>query len=132
MLLLNTKAYSQVGITAYSINALGFNTSQNVRVSGELKMFANRSFDDLMFELDCFLNLNAREYHRFSVGLGLNVRPFWESDNVYALTIPTSVEIYPIKDLKKVSLLFELAPEILGEGEVNLRFLWGIRYSFFK
>ena len=132
MLFVSMKVQSQIGITGYSIYALGINTNQSNRISGEFKMFANRSYEDILLELDCFYNFKAREYHRFSVGLGLNLGPFMQSDNVYALTVPTAIEIFPLKDLKKVSLLFELAPEILSDGDLNIRFLWGIRYSFGK
>jgi hypothetical protein len=132
MLLIPTNLQSQVGVTAYSIYALGINTGQNHRISGEFKLFANRSYDELLTELDGFYNFRAREYHRFSVGLGLNIGPFKDYDNIYAITIPASIEIYPLKELKKVSLLFELAPEIRPEEDLNIRFLWGIRYSFGK
>ena len=74
----------------------------------------------------------GRPYHRFSIGLGVNVAPFKEYDQFYAFTIPSSIEIYPLQNFKKLSLLFELAPEILPENGVNLRNLWGVRYSFGK
>jgi hypothetical protein len=132
VLFLSLKVQSQVGVTAYSIYALGVNTGQNHPVSGELKIFTNKTFEDVLTELDCFYNFKAREYHRFSVGLGLNLAPFRNYDNVYAITIPASIEIFPLKDFKKISILFELAPEIRPEQDLNLRFLWGIRYSFGK
>jgi hypothetical protein len=121
-----------MGITSYSIYAIGFNTSQNKRISGEIKTFANRSIDDIDLEVNCFFNFKPRQYHRFSIGFGLNILPFKEFDRVYALTIPTSIEIYPLQDFKKISILFELTPEILPEDGVNLRSLWGIRYTFGK
>jgi hypothetical protein len=76
MLLVSMKVQSQIGITGYSIYALGINTSQRNQISGEFKMFANRSYEDILLELDCFYNFIAREYHRFSVGLGLNLGLF--------------------------------------------------------
>jgi len=126
------KAQGQVGITDYSIYALAINTSQNHLFSGEMKMFLNRNIEDVLFELDGFFNFKTREYHRFSVGVGINVGPFIEGDPLFALTFPSSLEIYPLKDFKKISLLFELAPELYSEGEVDIRLLWGIRYSFGK
>jgi len=132
MLLVSIKVQSQVGVTAYSIYALGVNTSQNHPISGELKLFTNRNYEELLTEADIFYNFKAREYHRFSVGLGLNIEPFEDYDIIYALTIPASIEIYPLKEFKKLSLLFELAPEIRPEEDLNIRFLWGIRYSFGK
>jgi len=132
MLLISMNLQSQVGVTAYSIYALGVNTSQNHRISGELKLFTNRSYEDILTELNGFYNFKAREYHRFSVGVGLNLGPFKDSDNVYAITIPAAIEIYPLKELRKISILFELAPEIRPGEDLNIRFLWGIRYSFGK
>jgi hypothetical protein len=127
---LSVKSFSQMGVTSYSIYALGINTSQNKLISGELKTFANRNIDDLLMEIDVFYNFKPRTYHRFSVGFGLNAGPFREFDHIYALTIPAQIEIYPLQDFKKLSLLFELTPEIVVEDDLNIRSLWGIRYTF--
>jgi hypothetical protein len=130
LLTLSVNSYSQMGVTSYSIYALGINTSQNKMISGELKTFANRTIDDLLMEIDIFYNFKPKTYHRFSVGLGLNAGPFREFDHIYAFTIPAQIEIYLLKDFKKLSLLFELAPEIVVESDLNIRSLWGIRYTF--
>ncbi len=130
LLTLSAKSYSQMGVTSYSIYALGINTSQNKVISGELKTFANRGIDDLLMEIDVFYNFKPRTYHRFSVGVGLNTGPFRKYDHIYALTIPAQVEIYPLQDFKKLSFLIELTPELFVEDDVNLRSLWGIRYTF--
>ena len=121
---------SQIGITSYSIYALGINTSQNRIISAELKTFANRDIDDLLMEADVFFNFKPGNYHRFSVGVGINIGPFQEGDLIYALTVPLEIEIYPFQNFKKISLLFELTPEITGDNNLNLRNLWGIRYTF--
>ncbi len=130
LLMLRVDTYAQMGVTSYSIYAIGINTSQNKTFSGEVKIFANRSFSDLLIELDGFYNFKTRNFHRFSIGLGLNVGPFRGFDHIYALTIPLALEIYPLKDFRKISLLFELTPELVVEGDVHLRNLWGIRYTF--
>lgn len=83
-------------------------------------------------EIDVFYNFKPSTYHRLSIGLGLNASPFRGFDQINALTIPAQLEIYPIQDFKKLSLLFELAPEIYVESDLNLRSLWGIRYTFGK
>ena len=127
---LSIESFAQIGITSYSIYSIGVNTSQNKRISGEIKTFANRPFEDISLEVDGFYNFKPRPYHRFSIGLGINVIPFKGYDQFYALTIPVSIEIYPLQNFKKLSLLFELTPEILAEDGVNLRNLWGIRYTF--
>jgi hypothetical protein len=130
LVILSLETYSQIGITSYSVYSLGINTSQNKKISAELKAFTNRPVEDIQFEVDGFFNFKPRPYHRFSIGLGLNFNPFRDFDRIYAITIPTSIEIYPLQDFKKVSLLFELTPEILPEDGVNVRSLWGIRYTF--
>ena len=130
LLAVSVTTYSQIGITTYSTYALGINTSQNKMVNGELKTFANKAIDDVLMEIDVFYNFTPKPYHRFSVGLGFNVGPFRNFDNLYAFTVPVQLEIYPLQEFKKVSILFELDPEILPEDPVNLRSLWGIRYTF--
>lgn len=132
MLTLSLDSFSQMGITSYSIYAIGFNTSQNKRISADVKTFANRDVEDLDLEVNCLFNFKPKPYHRFSIGLGVNFIPFKEFDRFYALTIPASIEIFPLQDFKKVSVLFELTPEIFPEDGVNLRSLWGIRYTFGK
>lgn len=127
---LSIETYSQMGVTSYSIYALGINTNQNKRISGEIKIFANRDIENLLMEVDIFYNFKPRKYHRFSVGLGVNLGPFWGYDRINALTFPFAIEIYPLQEFKKISLLFELTPEFIAEDRVNLRNLWGIRYTF--
>lgn len=127
---LSLDCWSQIGVTSYSIYSLGINTSQNRPVSGELKTFANRWIESVLMEADIFYNFKPRPYHRFSVGAGLNAGPFRDYDFVNAITIPVQLEIFPLQEFKRLSLMFELAPEFVIDNEVNLRSLWGIRYSF--
>jgi hypothetical protein len=62
-------------VTSYSIYALGINTNQNKTISGELKTFANRSFEDLLLEIDGFYNYDFKslisELKKQSVELSL-------------------------------------------------------------
>jgi len=132
LITLSLESFAQLGITSYSIYALGINTSQNRRISAELKTFANREFKYLNLELDAFYNFKPGTYHRFSIGVGINVMPFREFDRIYSLNVPLALEIYPLQEFKKISLLFELTPEILPEDGLSLRSLWGIRYTFGK
>lgn len=122
--------FSQMGVTSYSIYSLGINTSQNKKISAELKTFANRKLENILMEVDVFYNFQPKTYHRFSLGVGINVIPFSDFDLINALTFPASIEIYPLKDFRNLSLLFELAPEIYPENSAHLRSLWGIRYTF--
>jgi hypothetical protein len=99
----------------------------------ELKTFANSNFHNLGFELDAFHNFKTHEYHRFSVGLGLNSQPFNE---IYLneITVPLVLEVFPLQSFKKLSLLVEFAPamdvNIDDAGDLSFRHLWGIRYRF--
>ena len=127
---ISVASYSQIGVTSYSIYALGINTSQSKKVSGELKIFANRDFDNLLMEIDGFYNFKPGKYHRFSIGLGINIEPFKGGDFIHAFTVPSLIEIFPLQDFKKISLIFELAPEFVIEDNARLRSLWGIRYTF--
>ena len=65
-----------IGVTSYSFYSIGVNTSTNKRISGEIKTFANRPFEHINIEVDGFYNFKPRPYHRFSIGLGVNVTPF--------------------------------------------------------
>ena len=128
--LLSIKANAQMGVSSYSIYALGINTNQNKRISGELKTFTNRDMEELLMEADIFYNFKARNYHRFSIGVGINLGPFRGFDHIQALTVPFVLEIYPLQEFKKISLLLELSPEFIPEESLNLTYLWGIRYTF--
>lgn len=132
LITLSLESFAQMGITSYSVYALGINTSQNRKISAELKTFANRSYEDILLEVNGFYNFKPRNYHRFSIGVGVNFAPAREFDRIYALTVPLALEIYPLQEFKKISLLFELTPEILPEDGLSLRSLWGIRYTFGK
>jgi hypothetical protein len=68
MVLICFNSYAQMGVTSYSVYSLGINTSQNKTISGELKTFANRAFEDLLMEADIFYNFEPGTYHRFSIG----------------------------------------------------------------
>ncbi len=125
-----TVAYSQLGLTSYSVYGIGINTTPSKRISGEFKAFANRSVEDILVEFDVFYNFKSSDYHRFAVGIGLNLGPFRGFDHVNALTIPAMIEIYPLQEFKKISLLFELSPELVINNNLFLRSLWGIRYTF--
>lgn len=123
--LLSLELYSQVSVTGYSVYALGVNTSTDKRISGEMKIFANRDINDVIFELDAFYNFKPRTYHRFSLGAGIATAP----REFYGITVPVVLEVYPLKDFKKISLLFEISPELL-QDYLNVRSLFGVRYSF--
>lgn len=129
---LSFESYSQIGVTGYTNYVIGINTSKSKAISFEMKVFANNYVEDLPMEFNAFYNFKAREYHRISIGLGINLSPFISPDQVNSIVIPTSLEVFPIKDFKRIAIVFELTPEIRIEDSVYLRSLLGIRYTFGK
>jgi len=125
--LLSALAKSQ-SLTAYGFNAMGISSNDNKSIYGELKIFTNRTFSHVLFELNGFLNLDKGKYHQFAIGLGLNSHPGGELFN--AITIPMNVQITPFEQLSELSIIFELTPEYyLGGDFGNLRQLIGLRFS---
>lgn len=126
MLLICTGLYSQVGVTSYSVYALGLNTSKENKISGEVKVFFNSStVEDSFVELAAMYNFKPSKYHRFSVGLGVG------GLNEYILhsfTMPIQLELYPLQEAKRFSVVFELAPRL--DENIRIRHLWGIKYTF--
>jgi hypothetical protein len=122
---LSVIAYSQVGVTGYSNFAIGINSPTNRMLGGEIKIFPNTDINDVIFEVDAFYNFKPRTYHRFSIGLGIASSP----RNFHGIQMPGVLEIYPLQDFKRLSLLMEISPEVLRDY-INLRSLLGVRYSF--
>jgi len=125
-------SYSQISVTGYTNYVVGINTNKDKPISFDAKVFANNYIDELPIELNAFYNFKAKEYHRFSIGLGINVSPFRGFDEINSIVIPASLEIFPLKDFKRIAIVFELTPEIRIEDDVVLRSLIGIRYTFDK
>ena len=126
------KSNAQIGVTSYGINALGINTNTSKKLYGEIKTFANTDYDNLAFEPNVFYNLKGGEYHNFAIGLGVLINPFFDFDHVRALSIPLALNVRPLKDFQRISVLYELTPQIGVDGDNNLRHLWGIRYTLGK
>lgn len=119
--------YSQVSVTSYSIYALGLSTSKENKFSGEVKCFFNNStIDDAFLELSGMYNFKPSKYHQFSVGLG--VGGFGDKNILNSFTMPIQLELFPLQDFKRFSVIFELAPR-LGE-DISIRHLWGLKYTF--
>jgi len=126
------KAYSQVGITHYypdviSVSYSPFTINQSA-IGGEIKTFANREMRDIQLELDAFYHFTPREYHKFSVGVGFRTDYFTDGGDGNVVTFPVVLEVSPLKEFKKLSLNFELAPELYLEDRFTLRSLIGIKY----
>lgn len=128
--LISMTALSQVKVTGYSTHALGISFPLHEKISAELKTYPNQwEFENVDFELTGFYHFKPGDFHRFSAGIGLGINPFIEAGSPY-LSFPVALEFYPLQSFRRVSFLFELAPEIYFEDNVNLRYLWGIRYAF--
>jgi len=121
---------AQLSVTSYSVHAVAVNTTPAKALSGELKVFANREYDDLLMELSLSYNFPSSDYHRFSAGFGINAIPFGEAEPLNAFTFPVQLEMFPLQRFKRLSLVFELAPEWVFEETLGIRTLWGVRYTF--
>ena len=129
-LIYSTPVSGQVTITSYSIYSLGVGVNTSKPLSAELKTFQNCPYEDMTFELALFYNFKPHTYHRFSAGFGLNSQPLNEN-YINAFTLPLSLEIYPLQNFKKLSLVMELTPmSNVDFDEFNVRYLWGFRYRF--
>jgi hypothetical protein len=122
--------FSQVAVSNYSIYSAGISTDNNKKISGELKLFLNTEYEDIGLEPTVFFNFPQKEFYQFSIGLGVNTSAFEDSDIVNVITVPFQLEVNPLTDVKNLSILTELAPQI-GEN-AGVRLLWGIRYTFRK
>jgi hypothetical protein len=132
LLSFSLESYSQIAVTGYSNYAVGLNTSKSKAISFEIKIFTNHYVEEIPVEGNVFYNFKTKEYHRFSIGLGINLSPFSSPDQVNSFVIPAVLEIFPIKDFKKIAIIFELTPEVRIEDDVTIRSLFGIRYTFDK
>jgi hypothetical protein len=132
LLSLGLESYSQTAVTGYSNYAIGINTSKSKALSFEIKIFTNHYLEDIPMEGVLFYNFKTKEYHRFSIGLGINLSPFTGPDQVNSFVTPAVLEIFPIKDFKKIAIIFELAPELKIEDDIIIRSLFVIRYTFDK
>ena len=131
IVVITTNVYSQVGVTVYSIHAVGINTNKDKTVSGEAKFFFNRAIENTVAELSGMYKFSERTHHRLSAGLGVFIYPFAGFDFIGGITIPVQLEIFPLHNFRQLSLVLELAPEIDVEGDnINVRQLWGFRYTF--
>jgi len=133
-LLAGGNVYSQVGLTYYNTGIISVNlpvrTLNDNALAAELKVFANRDVKNVSTELDLFYRLKAREYHRFSVGVGFKTDLFTDGGVGNTLLFPIELEVFPLQEFKRLSFLFELAPEIVFDDQVRLRSLIGLRYTF--
>ncbi|GET23274.1 hypothetical protein [Prolixibacter denitrificans] len=133
-LLAGGSAYSQVGLTYYNTGIISVNlpvrTLNGKAIAGELKVFANRAIKDVSTELDLFYRLKAREYHRFSVGVGFKTDLFTDGGVGNTLVFPMELEVFPLQEFKRLSVVLELAPEYVFDDDVKLRSLIGLRYTF--
>ena len=122
-------SYSQTELTGYSNYAIGVKQNFSKRLSAEIKIFTNTGgLQYSAFDLSLLYGFKPGEYHRFSMGFGVSSFPF--DGGLNSFFVPLVLEIYPVKELKRFSLVIELAPEFDAAEFLNLQQLWGIRYSF--
>jgi hypothetical protein len=124
--------HSQIKVTSYSIYSIGTSLSLNEKFDAELKIFTNKEqLEDTNLEISGKYKFKPSDYHQISAGIGFGLIPNSGEDAFFS--IPVALELFPIQSNKRISCVFELAPEIFfNDDKVSLRHLWGIRYSFNK
>ncbi|MEZ5056930.1 MAG: hypothetical protein R2879_07800 [Saprospiraceae bacterium] len=124
LFLFSKNGFSQLGISSYNFSVLAVGFNYEKPVSAELKLFANLPLELVVLELDAFYNFKPKTWHRFSIGVGINAQEFVPLQLVF----PLQLEVYPLQNLKNLSLLFELSPGYEFEYEPIVRYMWGFRY----
>jgi len=134
MSLFAQQAYSQFSTSYYYPNVvsfdMGFSSAENGQFATGLKLFTNRELKYISAELDVMYRFKAGDYHRFAMGLGFKTDPFTEAGVGNTLLLPMQLEVFPFSATKKVSFMFELAPEYLFSEIIRIRSLFGLRYTF--
>ena len=125
-----SNVFSQIGVTAYFGNIMEVNTDKQKVISGALKVALNNTLYDTSFELSGMYNLKATDYHRFSMGVGVMLAPFQDKDSYRGISIPAQMEVFPLQNFKRLSLVAEVAPQWTTDSEAAFRYLAGIRYTF--
>jgi hypothetical protein len=121
-------ANAQISVSSYSIYALGVQTPIGSRFAFECKLFPNsvEYLQETRIEPTFYYTFRERTYHRFAAGLGYNFNFYGD---ISYITMPVQLEIFPLMNFKKLSIIIELGL-ILPYAEPQLRHLWGIRYKF--
>lgn len=119
---------AQISVSSYSIYALGIQAPIGGQFAFECKIFANRNDDlyETQIEPTLFYRFKEHPYHRFAAGVGFNFNLYRD---LFYVSLPVQLEIFPLQDFKKLSFIIELSPGF-EESEPLLRHLWGIRYRF--
>ena len=100
-------------------------------ISGDLKVALNNTLFDTAFELSGMYNFEVKDYHRFSVSVGVMLAPFQDGNSYCGISMPLQMEIFPLQNLKRLSFVTEFAPQwTAAYSEAAFRYLAGIRYTF--
>ena len=128
---IGANVFSQVSVTAYFGNVLEVNIGKKKMISGDLKVALNNTLFDTSFELSGMYNFEAKDYHRFSVGVGVMLAPFQSGNSYCGISVPLQLEIFPLQNFKRLSFVTEFAPQwTAAYSEAAFRYLAGIRYTF--
>jgi hypothetical protein len=134
------KCFGQSSMIVYTDNVIGFRSSQNRLIGGELKVFLNSPGAHV--EFSGLMNFKKNTYHQFSAGLGLNLNANPEYYFFNGIVMPLNLTLFPFQDskngfLRQFSLIAELTPGFYPEGyqdggQWQIRRLLGIRFNFDK
>ena len=122
---ISVSAYSQIGITGYTANAVGINYKFLSRLSVDFKMIT-QNFDETKSHLSLNYSYVKADNYNFYVGAGLSDRAI-NGDLVSSIIIPIGFEVAPFESAKKLSFIVEITPNTF---DLSINKFLGVRYSF--
>lgn len=134
-LLFCTEAFSQskikplhVGVYQGSlITQVAIGTDFEKKYFGELRLNTTDLLD-FPFSIEGNFNRNLKRTDWYNIHLGLMLR-VWEFGDLSA-GLPLGLTIKPIEAHRNLGILLETTPVVSFFGNVNLRGVLGVRYSF--
>ncbi len=123
--------HAQIMFSNYEKLGFGIGTALSTKpIDLHLRLGTNNRLVDTRIELAGFYHINESDYHIISLGLAIGLSPFGDFTQP-SLVIPVELQVFPLKDFKRLAFAFEAGPEYLFDDDaVNLRHIWAIRYYF--
>lgn len=128
---------AQLRISYYNNESAAFDYSfaklnETSHLLMELRTSMDTDFEEITNWVNMLYKIQKHDAHSLSVGAGMRFDPFYEGGDGAAIVLPFQLELYPLKEIKQLSLIFELIPEIYMDEKYLLRSNIGFRYAFNK
>ena len=128
LLLYSINGFSQLSFTVYETKAIGLEFPVNAPLYLQVKAYSNMYVKSMKIEPTLMFNLRRTKLYNISIGAGVVLVPL--DLNYLRFSVPFGVSVYPFRELRNLSFVMEVAPEIYSD--VYVRSMWGIRYAFIK